>query len=169
MIDAEGFRLNIGIILLHPSRPQVLVGKRTAQDHWQFPQGGLQPQENPETALLRELYEELGLRSTDVCIVAQSRQWLCYRLPRNRIKHYKKPLCIGQKQRWFLLRMQSTPESIQLNTSDRPEFDSWRWVDYWLPLDEVIDFKQDVYRAALTEFESVATLSPRATEPPSSP
>ena len=63
------------------------------------------------------------------------------------------PKCIGQKQRWFLLKLQTDESNICLNLSPKPEFDSWRWVDYWQPLEEVVAFKRKVYEKALKEFE----------------
>ena len=101
MIDADGFRPNVGIVVLGPNK-QVLWAKRVGQDAWQFPQGGIQRGESPEDALYRELHEELGLKQHDVEVMGCTQGWLRYRLPLRYIRRNKKPLCIGQKQKWFL-------------------------------------------------------------------
>lgn len=152
VIDDEGFRLNVGIIVCN-SEGQLLWARRVGQDAWQFPQGGILPNENPEQAVYRELWEEVGLTHQDVRLLAGTRDWLYYRLPKRMIRHGNKPLCIGQKQRWFLLRLTGTENNIRFNQTEKPEFDHWRWVDYWHPLTEVISFKKDVYQSALTELE----------------
>ncbi|MGQ9427171.1 RNA pyrophosphohydrolase [Gilvimarinus sp. F26214L] len=151
MIDAEGFRPNVGIILTNP-RGKILWARRVGgHDAWQFPQGGIQRNESPEAALYRELYEEVGLQEADVDILACTRGWLRYRLPRHLVRHQSKPLCIGQKQKWFLLRHTSEEHRICLDRCTTAEFDSWRWVSYWYPLNKVVSFKRDVYRRALKE------------------
>ena len=150
MIDADGFRPNVGMIIASGD-DRVLWAKRVGQDAWQFPQGGIRRGEAPEQALFRELEEELGLRPEHVEFVGVTRDWLRYRLPHHLIRRGRRPLCIGQKQKWFLLRMRAADTEVRIDAGDRPEFDAWRWVDYWLPLDEVVSFKQDVYRRALNE------------------
>jgi putative (di)nucleoside polyphosphate hydrolase len=151
VIDNNGFRLNVGVMLLGPHQ-QLLWAKRWGDNSWQFPQGGMSENETPEDCLYRELQEEIGLNSDDVSILGCTQEWLSYRLPQHLVRHYRKPLCIGQKQKWFLLKLIHSEQKIRLNLSDHPEFDSWRWVDYWLPLKEVIFFKRNVYRDALREF-----------------
>jgi putative (di)nucleoside polyphosphate hydrolase len=150
MIDEEGFRFNVGIIVTDGSG-HVLWAKRRKQNAWQFPQGGLKTDENPEDALYRELYEELGLEATDVEIMGCTRGWLHYRLPEHLLRHHIQPLCIGQKQKWFMLRLVGNEQKVQLNITDSPEFDRWRWVHYWYPIRQVIAFKRHVYRRALEE------------------
>lgn len=123
------------------------VGKRV----WQFPQGGMLEDEAPETALYRELHEELGLTSKDVEILGYTKSWLYYWLPVHMRRTYVKPLCIGQKQRWFLLRLIDAEAAIRFDSTSSPEFDRCRWVHYWYPLRRVISFKRHVYRRALEE------------------
>lgn len=150
MIDSDGFRPNVGIVLAN-HRGQVLWARRIGQQAWQFPQGGIKHQESPEEALFRELKEEIGLLPEDVKVLAHTKGWLRYRLPRHLLRHKSKPVCIGQKQKWFLLQMLSPDEHVNFNHSDKPEFDHWQWVSYWYPVSQVVLFKRDVYRRALSE------------------
>lgn len=126
--------------------------RRIGQNSWQFPQGGIRENESIEQALYRELEEEVGLLPEDVSILARSQDWLRYHLPKHLIRRNKRPLCIGQKQRWFLLRMLAEDERVCLSRGRKPEFDEWRWVQYWQPLKEIVFFKRHVYRQALDEF-----------------
>ncbi len=150
MIDPEGFRPNVGIILASPEN-KLFWARRIGQNAWQFPQGGIRRDESPEEALYRELREEIGLLPEHVEVIGCTRDWLHYRLPRRLIRRDRKPLCIGQKQRWFLLRLVADETQFCFDHADRPEFDGWRWVNYWHPLKEVVPFKRDVYRRALRE------------------
>ncbi|MES2919632.1 MAG: RNA pyrophosphohydrolase [Pseudomonadota bacterium] len=150
MIDADGFRPNVGIILAN-GQGEVLWARRTGHEAWQFPQGGISDNESPEEAMFRELWEEVGLEQPDVRIIAQTRGWLRYRLPRRFVRQDNNPVCIGQKQKWFLLQMLSDDARVSLSCTHPPEFDGWRWVSYWYPLNQVVSFKRDVYRKALTE------------------
>ena len=155
LIDAQGFRANVGIVLIRDSGDVFLGGRRDGRG-WQFPQGGVRQDESAEQALYRELREEVGLESEDVEVLAATRNWLRYRLPRRYVRRRSKPLCIGQKQRWFLLRMLGSEERLRFDLTAQPEFDSWRWVDYWSPVREVIYFKRNVYARALEELGRLA-------------
>ena len=149
-IDHHGYRANVGIVLMN-GRDQLLLGGRTGGRGWQFPQGGIQRDEELMDALFRELTEEIGLGREDVTVLASTANWLHYRLPERFVRHGSQPLCIGQKQRWFLLRMMRGEERIRFDTTDQPEFERWRWVEYWDPVREVIYFKRRVYARALKE------------------
>ena len=153
MIDSDGFRLNVGIILANQFN-EVLWARRIGQNSWQFPQGGIKVTETPDEALYRELHEEVGLLASDVEIVAKTKGWLRYRLPKKMIRHNSLPLCVGQKQKWYLLRMHSEDSMVSMNTSTNPEFDQWQWVSYWYPLGQVVSFKREVYRRAMKELSS---------------
>jgi putative (di)nucleoside polyphosphate hydrolase len=150
VIDEEGFRHNVGIILTN-AHGRVFWARRAGQAAWQFPQGGIRSNETPEDAMFRELYEEVGLDASDVQVMGCTRDWLFYRLPANLIRRHSKPLCIGQKQRWFVLRLTGDESRVCLDAGEKPEFDAWRWVYYWRPLREVVAFKRAVYRRALRE------------------
>jgi putative (di)nucleoside polyphosphate hydrolase len=160
VIDTDGFRPNVGMIVARADG-RVLWAKRVGQDAWQFPQGGIRRGEAPEQALYRELEEELGLRPEHVEHLGVTRDWLRYRLPQHLIRRGRRPLCIGQKQKWFLLRMRADDAAVRFDTGQRPEFDAWRWVDYWLPMNEVVAFKQEVYRRALNELAPLLGIGPR--------
>lgn len=153
MIDDNGFRLNVGIIITNHIG-QLFWARRVGQDAWQFPQGGIQDEEKIEAALYRELQEEVGLTAKDVTIIAQSQHWLSYRLPKRLVRNDTRPVCVGQKQKWFLLKILDESK-IKLDQSIKPEFDDWRWVSYWFPLLQVVSFKREVYRQALMEFAPI--------------
>ncbi|MEM8767560.1 MAG: RNA pyrophosphohydrolase [Pseudomonadota bacterium] len=151
MVDADGFRPNVGIILCN-DLGQVLWARRVGgRDAWQFPQGGIKAREKVEDALFRELHEEVGLEANSVEILARTNGWLRYRLPKRMRRHNSSPGFIGQKQKWFLLRMLGEDQAVRVDQADKPEFDHWRWVSYWYPVGQVVDFKRDVYRKALKE------------------
>ncbi|UNU73813.1 RNA pyrophosphohydrolase [Moraxella nasovis] len=161
MIDSDGFRANVGIILAN-TQGQVLWAKRIGHDSWQFPQGGIDYGETPIDAMYRELYEEVGLRPHQVQVLAVTRDWLRYRLPKRYVRVGQEPLCIGQKQKWFLLRLdEHHAQQIRFDTA-KPEFDEWRWVSYWYPLDQVVAFKRGVYQKALQELIWQLPLSPES-------
>ncbi len=163
MIDSEGFRANVGIIITNKSG-QVFWCRRVGQDSWQFPQGGVNQDENIEQAMFRELYEEVGLKPTDVKILAKTQNWLRYRLPKPLIRQNSKPLCIGQKQQWFLLRLVTDESHVDFCTHETPEFDGFQWVSYWYPVRRVVAFKRDVYRKAMKELLTALTKQPNQHE-----
>jgi len=150
MIDAQGFRPNLGIVLANGTG-QVLWARRIGQDSWQFPQGGINADESPDDAMYRELREEVGLEPRHVQVVASTRGWLHYRLPPHLVRRHRQPVCVGQKQKWYLLRMLADDDEVRFDQCAKPEFDHWRWVSYWYPLEKVIDFKREVYRRAMAE------------------
>ena len=150
-IDEQGFRANVGIILTDGDG-RVLIAGRRGRGGWQFPQGGIQPEETTEAAMFRELHEEVGLAPSDVELVGSTEGWLRYRLPDRYIRREQTPLCIGQKQRWFLLQLTTRSRAACGSiSSPEPEFDRCRWVDYWRPVKEVVYFKRPVYVRALHE------------------
>ena len=149
MIDQDGYRANVCMVIVNQSG-QVFWAKRARQNAWQFPQGGIDAKESTETALFRELREETGLSGSSVDIIAVTRHWYRYRLPRRMLKN-RNSTFVGQKQKWFLLKMLAEDGAVQFDRSNTPEFDSWEWVSYWYPLGQVVSFKQDVYRRAMKE------------------
>jgi|TARA_B100000965_G_scaffold392780_1_gene402738 putative (di)nucleoside polyphosphate hydrolase len=152
IIDEKGYRLNVGIVIAGPDG-RVFWGRRIGnRDAWQFPQGGMMPGESPEDTLFRELEEETGLLREHVSVLATTEGWLTYRLPRRFLRPPRnRPVCIGQRQKWFLLRLDAEDEAIDLGRSPAPEFQDWRWVNYWYPIRKVVHFKRGVYARALRE------------------
>ena len=154
-IDSEGFRANVGIILID-RRSRVLIAGRRGRAGWQFPQGGIHEEEPAQDAMYRELREEVGLEPCHVTLVGATEGWLRYRLPERFVRRESDPVCIGQKQRWFLLQLDADTEQLCFDMTDDPEFDRCRWVDYWRPVKEVIYFKRRVYVRALNELGPLA-------------
>lgn len=150
MIDRDGYRPNVGIVLCN-NRNEVFWGKRVREHSWQFPQGGIKPGETPEAAMYRELTEEIGLLPQHVKILGRTRDWLRYDVPEHWVRREWRGSYRGQKQIWFLLKMVGRDCDVSLRASTKPEFDAWRWHEYWVPLESVIEFKRDVYQKALTE------------------
>lgn len=153
MIDPDGYRPNVGIVLLHPDG-RVFWARRARRDGWQFPQGGMHSDETPLEAMYRELAEETGLAPHHVEVLGCTRGWLRYRLPPHAMRQGGP--CIGQKQVWFLLRFTGSDADVCLDNQPRPEFDQWRWVDFWYPLDHVVRFKRGVYLRALVYLAAAA-------------
>ena len=152
-IDKEGFRANVGIILTDDSG-KLLLGGRISNKGWQFPQGGMLVGEEPDVAMYRELREEIGLEQQDVELLGVTQDWIRYRLPDKFVRRHSKPLCIGQKQRWFMLKMKCAADNVRFDLGEQAEFDRVRWVDFWRPVNEVIYFKRRVYAQALHELGS---------------
>ena len=150
-LDPQGFRPNVGIVISN-TFGDVLWARRVGGDNaWQFPQGGMRLNETPEETLYRELFEEVGLIPTSVKVLAETRSWLRYRLPKRFRRYNSNSRFRGQKQKWYLLQLVGDENEISMNCSDKPEFDAWRWVSYWYPVTEIVAFKQEVYRQALRE------------------
>lgn len=154
MIDPDGYRPNVGIILLKDDG-RVFWARRVGRDGWQFPQGGMRSDETPIEAMYRELEEETGLHPQHVEVLGSTPGWLRYRLPQRFVRHNERPVCIGQKQVWFLLRLIGEESSVRLDGHEHPEFDLWRWVDFWYPAAHVVTFKRRVYEQALRHFVAV--------------
>ena len=150
MIDSKGYRLNVGIILCNDDG-RLFWARRVGMDSWQFPQGGIDSNETPEDAMYRELWEETGLQTEHVQLIGRTRYWLRYNLPDRYIRRKSVPLCIGQTQIWFILRLISNESNVRFDCGKKQEFDHWRWVDYWDPMKDVVYFKRKVYRRAMKE------------------
>jgi len=152
------YRLNVGAALFNRDG-LVFIGRRAdlgdKPGAWQMPQGGIDPGENPSTAVLRELAEETGITQAE--IVAEHPDWIDYDLPPDLITHVLGGRYRGQRQRWFALRFLGADSDINLNTHTHPEFIAWRWV----PLAETpalaVPFKRATYARLVTDFASYAT------------
>ena len=164
MLDRDGYRPNVAIVIAN-GRNQVFWGKRIREHSWQFPQGGINPAETPEQAMYRELHEEVGLRPHHVRVLGRTREWLRYDVPQHWIKREWRGSYKGQKQIWYLLRLVGRDNDVSLRATDKPEFDAWRWHEYWIPLDSVIEFKRESYRRALLELERFLHAKPQLRRP----
>ena len=158
MIDADGFRANVGIVICNKIG-QVFWARRYGQHSWQFPQGGIDDGESPQQAMYRELHEEVGLSPKDVTLLSVTRNWVRYKLPKRLIRQGTNPVCIGQKQKGFLLQLTCAEHEVDVLKTGHPEFDDWRWVSYWYPIRNVVSFKRDVYRRVMKEFAPVVMSS----------
>jgi len=155
IIDRDGFRANVGIVLMsHDGK--LFIARRVGGRGWQFPQGGMSRGESGEDSLYRELHEEIGLSGDDVQLIGRTRHWLRYRLPPRYVRRNVLPMCLGQKQHWFLLQLRAPEVEFRFDLTPQPEFDRWRWVDYWQPVREVVYFKRAVYSRALHELGKIA-------------
>jgi len=152
MIDSEGFRANVGI-MLYNKEGRLFWARRKGMDAWQFPQGGIKANEDAEEAMYRELREEIGLLPEHVEVIASTDDWLRYWLPKRFIRHNTFPVCIGQKQIWYLLRLVADESNVRLDLAERPEFEEYTWIEYWDPVNQVVAFKRHVYEKALKELE----------------
>ena len=159
MIDPDGYRPNVGIILSNQAG-QVFWARRIRRDGWQFPQGGMNSDETPLEAMYRELHEETGLSPDAIEVLGSTSGWLRYRLPQRHLRNRTGPTCIGQKQVWFLLRLLADETHVRLDRTDEPEFDGWRWVDYWYPMQHVVHFKRNVYARALLQLAPLVGIEP---------
>ena len=148
MVDPDGYRPNVGIVLMRPDG-QVFWARRVRRDGWQFPQGGMNTDETPLEAMYRELREETGLLPEHVEVLGATPGWLRYRLPPRAVRRNERHVCIGQKQVWFLLNLLVDETHVRLDLTESPEFDHWRWVDFWYPMEHVVMFKRSVYARAL--------------------
>ena len=154
MIDSDGYRPNVGIVIVNQS-DQIFLAKRIGQDAWQLPQGGIDENESELEALYRELFEEVGLLPEHIELIAKTPKWLRYELPKKHQRRFQNPKCVGQKQVWYLVKLKESEDNICLDHHDEVEFDDWRWVDFWDPVDLVIEFKRSIYEDMLKAFAPV--------------
>ena len=155
VVDPDGYRPNVGIVLMRPDG-QVFWARRVRRDGWQFPQGGMNTDETPLEAMYRELREETGLLPEHVEVLGATPGWLRYRLPPRAVRRNERHVCIGQKQVWFLLNLLVDETHVRLDLTESPEFDHWRWVDFWYPMEHVVMFKRSVYARALDHLAPIA-------------
>lgn len=150
------FRLGVGIILYNQDK-QVFVGQRidTAEEAWQMPQGGIDEGEDIEAAAYRELYEETGISKEKVGQVFSHESWFTYMLPTELAEKLWDGKYIGQKQKWFAMEFKGSDADINLNASQHPEFNSWKWVSLHQVPDLIIPFKKELYKNIVKEFQSV--------------
>ena len=148
----KGYRLNVGLIIAN-KKGELLLCKRKGMNSWQFPQGGIDFGEDPLKAAKRELFEEGGIKSNSIKLIDSIDDWLKYDIPKkSRRKKIFKTNFKGQKQKWFLFKLK---EDVRISFDNDPdnEFDNFKWVSYWYPLNVIISFKEKVYREALNKLK----------------
>ena len=154
---AQGYRPGVGIMLLD-TRNRVFVARRIdiAVENWQMPQGGIDEGETPRQAALRELKEEIGTDKAD--ILAESRRWLRYDVPREVSRNLWGGRYRGQIQKWFALRFTGLDQDVNLATA-HPEFDAWRWIETAELPELIVPFKRQLYLDVLAEFGGISGLT----------
>ncbi|SFD89225.1 putative (di)nucleoside polyphosphate hydrolase [Sulfitobacter brevis] len=148
------YRPCVGVMLIN-AEGEVFVGQRRDrdQDAWQMPQGGVEKDEDPAEAALRELEEETGVARDLVEVVAETATWLPYDLPHDLVPRIWKGRFRGQEQKWYLMRFQGRDDQVNIET-EHPEFSQWRWLPHGQLVAGIVPFKRAVYEAVLTEFKA---------------
>jgi len=146
------YRPCAGVMLMN-DEGQVFVGQRLDNklEAWQMPQGGIDPGEDPLDAAYRELWEETGVERRHVELVAAAGEELQYDLPDDLVGKLWKGRWRGQRQRWFLFRLTTGDDAIDIATAE-PEFRAWRWIDPTELPQVIVPFKRDLYVRLLEIF-----------------
>jgi len=155
------YRPNVGAVLFNRDG-KVFVARRAdlpnaegAPGGWQLPQGGIDEGEDPRSAVLRELAEEIGTDRAE--IIGEHPDWLTYDLPPHLVGVALKGRYRGQRQRWFALRFVGADSDIRLDLDPHPEFDAWRWVDLAELPALAVDFKRPIYEVLVRSFGNLAS------------
>ena len=151
--NSKDYRPNVGMMIINQKK-EIFVGKRI--DHpsnfWQMPQGGIDAQEIPSIAALREMDEEVGIKKNKVDLLTESKDWYYYSIPSDLAKTLWKGKYKGQRQKWFLYKFKGTEKDINIHT-EHPEFSDYKWVtkDFLVP--NIVPFKKKIYEKLLSEFK----------------
>ena len=151
--NPKDYRPNVGMMIINQKK-EIFVGKRI--DHpsnfWQMPQGGIDAQEIPSIAALREMDEEVGIKKNKVDLLTESKDWYYYSIPSDLAKTLWKGKYKGQRQKWFLYKFKGAEMDINIHT-EHPEFSDYKWVtkDFLVP--NIVPFKKKIYEKLLLEFK----------------
>ena len=151
--NPKDYRPNVGMMIINQKK-EIFVGKRI--DHpsnfWQMPQGGIDAQEIPYIAALREMEEEVGIKKNNVDLLTESKDWYYYSIPSDLAKTLWKGKYKGQRQKWFLYKFKGTDKDVNIHT-EHPEFSDYKWVtkDFLVP--NIVPFKKKIYEKLLLEFK----------------
>ncbi len=154
MKSHDDYRLGVGLVLLNQLN-QVFIAKRIdTPNAWQMPQGGIEKDEVPRETVMRELVEEIGTDQAE--IIAESKDWLVYDLPKKIRKKTWEGKYVGQKQKWFALRFTGTNSDIDLTADKHPEFSEWKWTSMDQIVKLIVPFKRTLYKNIIREFGYLA-------------
>lgn len=155
-LDPKLYRPCVGSMMVN-QHGHVFVGKRIDNqegDWWQMPQGGVDPGEDLDAAMLRELGEETGVKPKHLSIVGTLENELFYDLPKELVSTLWGGKYLGQRQTWYLVRFTGEDRHVDLNAHKHPEFCEWKWVEPALLPELIVPFKRDVYETVVSGFQA---------------